>query len=214
MIQGGDPTATGSGGHSCWHTAFPDEFDTRLSHDQRGILSMANSGKDSNLSQFFITFAPQRHLNHKHTVFGRMVGGFDTLEEIERTEVHVSRPKTDIVIEAVQVFENPFHQLDQKPSPSLDDDERGEDTRANVIQMPDGQWIPCDDVNVVRAFSASTGNDDALQSQALVGGIGKYLATGSSKNIPSSSSSSQTKAVSKIKKNKGTTTRFSDFSAW
>jgi hypothetical protein len=66
--QGGDPTATGSGGKSAWGSAFADEVHPLLKHDKRGVLSMANSGPNSNGSQFFITFAPKPSLDGKHTV--------------------------------------------------------------------------------------------------------------------------------------------------
>ncbi|GAB5368121.1 hypothetical protein AAMO2058_001291000 [Amorphochlora amoebiformis] len=75
MIQGGDPTGTGRGGRSAWGKKFKDEIDKSLSHNKRGILSMANSGKDTNGSQFFITFAPAKHLDGKHSIFGEVVGG-------------------------------------------------------------------------------------------------------------------------------------------
>jgi cyclophilin family peptidyl-prolyl cis-trans isomerase len=67
-VQGGDPTATGSGGKSAWGAAFPDDIQPTLKHDKRGVLSMANSGPNSNGSQFFITFAPKPSLDGKHTV--------------------------------------------------------------------------------------------------------------------------------------------------
>lgn len=58
---------------------FKDELTSKLLHTERGILSMANSGKDTNGSQFFILYKSARHLDYKHTVFGRVVGGMDTL---------------------------------------------------------------------------------------------------------------------------------------
>lgn len=75
MVQGGDPTGTGLGGESIYGHSFPDDFQQHLSHDSRGILSMANSGPNTNKSQFFITFRPCKHLDKKHTIFGRVVGG-------------------------------------------------------------------------------------------------------------------------------------------
>jgi len=79
MAQGGDPTGTGTGnpGYS-----FADEF-TEHTH-VTGALSMANSGADTNGCQFFITYAPQPHLDGKHSVFGQLIGGTDVLEKIEQ----------------------------------------------------------------------------------------------------------------------------------
>ena len=74
MAQGGDPTGTGRGGDSCWGGAFKCELDSRLRHAGRGVLSMANAGRDTNRSQFFLTFKSAPHLDNKHSVFGRVVG--------------------------------------------------------------------------------------------------------------------------------------------
>lgn len=109
MMQTGDPTGTGSGGESVWKNAFADEFDSRLEHGERGILSMANSGPNSNKSQFFITFAPAKHLNLKHTVFGRIVGGMTTLQRIEEVPCDKrDKPKESIEIISAAVLVNPI----------------------------------------------------------------------------------------------------------
>jgi cyclophilin family peptidyl-prolyl cis-trans isomerase len=79
MAQGGDPTGTGSGGPGY---KFADEFDATLKHDSAGILSMANAGKNTNGSQFFITYAPQPHLDGYHAVFGKVVSGMDVLKAL------------------------------------------------------------------------------------------------------------------------------------
>lgn len=95
MIQTGDPTGTGRGGPGY---KFADECrGNPLKHDSK-VISMANSGPDSNGSQFFITHAPQPHLNGKHTVFGKVVKGAETVDAIrqgdrmERVSVTVSAP--------------------------------------------------------------------------------------------------------------------------
>jgi len=76
MAQGGDPTGTGSGGPGY---KFEDEFAPGLSFDQPGLLAMANSGANTNGSQFFLTFVPTPWLNGKHTIFGKVTAGMDVL---------------------------------------------------------------------------------------------------------------------------------------
>ena len=85
MIQGGDPTGTGSGGASLWGGTFADEISGALVFDKQGILAMANSGPNTNASQFFITTAPTPWLNGHHTIFGQVSGGIDVVSKIEST---------------------------------------------------------------------------------------------------------------------------------
>lgn len=111
MIQGGDPTNTGKGGQSAFKDGKPfrDECDSRLLFQGIGILAMANSGKCTNRSQFFITFKSCEHLNNKHTIFGKCVGGLDVLREMQRAETDKSeKPLTDIRVLRTEVFKNPF----------------------------------------------------------------------------------------------------------
>ena len=84
MAQGGDPTGTGTGGPGY---TFADEF-TKHTH-VTGALSMANAGPDTNGSQFFITYTPQKHLDGKHSVFGQLIDGMDVLGAIEQGDTIV-----------------------------------------------------------------------------------------------------------------------------
>jgi Peptidyl-prolyl cis-trans isomerase (rotamase) - cyclophilin family len=87
MIQGGDPTGTGMGGASAWGKPFNDEFSAKVKFDSPGVLAMANSGPNTNGSQFFITTADTSWLNMRHTIFGKVVSGYDAVEKIEKTAV-------------------------------------------------------------------------------------------------------------------------------
>ncbi|MFL2832653.1 MAG: peptidylprolyl isomerase [Coraliomargaritaceae bacterium] len=86
MVQGGDPLGTGTGGESIWGKNFPDEFSPEARFDTEGLLAMANSGPMTNGSQFFITTSTPEWLNDKHTIFGKVVKGYDNVKKIEGVE--------------------------------------------------------------------------------------------------------------------------------
>ena len=82
MIQGGDPTATGRGGESIYGGKFEDEITRNLKHTGAGILSMANSGPNTNGSQFFVTLKSTPWLDGKHTIFGRIFSGMGVIQRM------------------------------------------------------------------------------------------------------------------------------------
>lgn len=103
MIQGGDPLGTGTGDPGY---KFMDEFDETLKHDKLGVLSMANSGPNSNGSQFFITEVPYPSLDGRHSVFGQLVIGEDVLHTLASVEVSPqgNKPVTPVVMEEVNII--------------------------------------------------------------------------------------------------------------
>ena len=99
MIQGGDQTGTGRGGPGY---QFRDEFDDSLVFDQAGILAMANSGPNTNGSQFFITTVATPWLNGKHTIFGKVVEGMEVVRKIEAVTTDANdKPVTDVVLREI-----------------------------------------------------------------------------------------------------------------
>ncbi len=144
MIQGGDPDGTGSGGPGY---RFSDEFDPDLKHDGPGILSMANSGPDTNGSQFFITHRATPWLDNKHSVFGKVVIGQDVLEKIKKDDVmktvRILRVGADA--EKFKADQSSFEKLDKaRKEKAVQSSKKNEDEQSEIIKKkwPDAKKTP------------------------------------------------------------------------
>ena len=196
MIQGGDPSGKGTEGDSLWGGPFKDEFRSNLSHSERGILSMANSGPGTNKSQFFITFRSCKHLDRKHTVFGKVVGGLATLSKLEEVETDRKNdaPIEKLKILAATVFVDPFEDADQKLAAM-----RKKDAEDKLKQESD---------ELQRKEEALK----AAKPKVYRSGIGKYINTAKSSIEPSSNEQEvrEPKKKRKLKSSK----QLNDFSSW
>ena len=103
MLQTGDPKGTGTGGESIWGKSFEDEFSSKALFDKAGILAMANRGRNTNGSQFFITTVPTYWLNGKHTIFGYVKKGMDTVKKIENVPTSRDKPLIDQKILSITI---------------------------------------------------------------------------------------------------------------
>lgn len=100
MVQGGCPQGRGTGGPGY---RFEDEANNGV-HHERGVLSMANAGPNTNGSQFFVTLVPTPHLDNRHSVFGEVVEGLDVVKKIGRVRTGpMDRPVTDVVMKKVTI---------------------------------------------------------------------------------------------------------------
>lgn len=110
IVQTGDPTGTGKGGESIYGGKFEDELRENLKHVERGVVSMANNGPGTNASQFFFTYAAQPQLDLKYTLFGRVLDGFDALDELEKMPVNPKnyKPTVEKRILSVTIHANPM----------------------------------------------------------------------------------------------------------
>eukprot|EP01061_Rhynchopus_euleeides_P024472 TRINITY_DN3942_c0_g1_i1.p1 TRINITY_DN3942_c0_g1~~TRINITY_DN3942_c0_g1_i1.p1 ORF type:complete len:565 (+),score=257.89 TRINITY_DN3942_c0_g1_i1:41-1735(+) len=166
VMQGGDPTGTGTGGTSCWGGTFGDEIFGRFKHDKKGIVSMANSGRDSNGSQFFITLAPAPFLDGKHTVFGMVTAGLDVLDKANSTPTDPGTecPSTPIVLKGVRVLQSPFTALRERFADEVDPVKRAQRAAAEKKRHEDGQ----------QRGSWFSGQQTPLPNQESTA-VGKYL---------------------------------------
>jgi len=197
MVQGGDPEGTGRGGVSIWGKPFEDEIRVdRLKHEGRGILSMANSGPNTNGSQFFITYKSCKHLDKHHTVFGKVVGGLEVLREMELVPTDLrDRPLQDIILTKVVIFMNPFTPAELAKEAAEEEQLRKIDESGKEY----GKWYT--------APQATEVTDNSKASS-----IGKYMAE-------TTTSTTQKRkidfgAVKSDSKKQKTVGQFNNFSSW
>jgi len=180
MVQTGDPTGTGSGGQSYWGTPFRDEYDLKgaARHDSPGVVAMANRGANTNGSQFYITFKPAPHLDKKHTVFGKLVGGEDvlyTLEKLPRKD-GTDRPAKPVKITEVKIHQDPFEDYKVRLAKKLA--KKAEAQSSAGTQQATAEKKAGDGMNW---FGVKLGAESALDATTTgtggsgVGGVGKYL---------------------------------------
>ncbi|KAF5385489.1 hypothetical protein D9757_005379 [Collybiopsis confluens] len=169
MIQTGDPAGTGSGGQSYWGTPFRDEYDLKgaAKHDSRGVLAMANKGANTNGSQFYLTFKATPHLDKKHTVFGKLVGGEDVLDALEKLprKDGTERPAKSVKIIEVIIYKDPFEEYKTRLAAKLA--RRAEGPKVAKPEKKEG-----DDINW---FGVKVGSDAPTSDNVQTGGVGKYL---------------------------------------
>ncbi|XP_023694726.1 RING-type E3 ubiquitin-protein ligase PPIL2 isoform X2 [Paramormyrops kingsleyae] len=195
MIQGGDPTGLGTGGESFWGKPFKDEFRPNLSHTGRGVLSMANSGPNTNKSQFFITFRSCTYLDRKHTVFGRIVGGFETLTAMENVESDpkTDKPKSEIKLLSATVFVDPYEEADAQIAEEREKEIRKQQEEAEASAVK----IKAKDDEKPKVFRP---------------GVGKYINMTATKR-PAAEEDDRPSTSSAAKRLKGKS-GFGDFSSW
>ncbi|KAG6818032.1 hypothetical protein H0H87_009187 [Tephrocybe sp. NHM501043] len=204
MIQTGDPTGTGTGGESYWGTPFRDEHDLKgaAKHDSRGILAMANKGAGTNGSQFYITFKPAPHLDKKHTVFGKLVGGEEVLDLLEKLSLKdgTERPAKSVRITEVVIYQDPFDDYKKRLANKL-----AKRAQSNAGEKVSSEKKEEDEINW---FGVKVGAEKAAIPEDGAGeGIGKYL------NLKRPQGSLVT-SVGVDESRKKRKTGFGDFTGW
>ncbi|KAK9450391.1 cyclophilin-like domain-containing protein [Limtongia smithiae] len=174
MIQGGDPTGTGRGGSSYYGKPFVDEYNSSpLSHDVRGVVSMANKGTPTtNTSQFFILYRAKPQLDKRHTVFGKVVDGIEVLDKMEAAPTDPQdHPVNDIVILDMLVVFDPFKEHLAKL--------KADDAVAAAGGVPESDAVDhrklLDEKVTWSGKLVGANNNSAVASTAPRRGVGKYL---------------------------------------
>ena len=162
MIQGGDPNGNGTGGPGY---RFPDEIDSTLIHDGPGVLSMANSGKNTNGSQFFITHKATPWLDGKHAVFGHVVTGQDVVDQIVQDDYIL---QIQIIRIGKEAKKFKAKKIFTKTMKKMDKEEKKEMKERNKTFFKE----------VAEQFPKATKTEDGLMYEILKEGDGSHPITG------------------------------------
>uniref|UniRef100_A0A7E4VCR6 RING-type E3 ubiquitin transferase n=1 Tax=Panagrellus redivivus TaxID=6233 RepID=A0A7E4VCR6_PANRE len=194
VLQGGDPTGTGKGGESIFGEPFEDEISGSYRHDVRGVLSMANKGTNTNKSQFFLTLGEAKNLDGKHTIFGKLVGGMQTLNIIEELGADSKdEPREPVYFIKAEVFFDPFEIAQQEVDKAR-------------AALGNGDAQPKDE----------TGEEIAEKSKPKVyrSGVGKYIAPAGKRAAPAVAPMLDPGYEAAPKKKVKPRSTLGDFSSW
>ncbi|EGR33135.1 peptidyl-prolyl cis-trans isomerase, putative [Ichthyophthirius multifiliis] len=165
MVQGGDPTGTGTGGQSIFGGKFEDEFHHKIKHNKPGILSMANSGPNQNGSQFFITLGQCYWLDEKHNAFGEIIGDQLALHKINKSDIqNDNRPKNKIFIDKIIVTQNPFRIIIQQMMKEKQDKIKEQQRIESEKSREHERWIKDEDKFTMPQDLLQQVNDDQDQN--------------------------------------------------
>ncbi|KAI0687757.1 cyclophilin-like protein [Cytidiella melzeri] len=215
MIQTGDPTGTGAGGQSYWGTPFRDEHDMRgaAKHDSRGVLAMANKGANTNGSQWYLTFKPAAHLDKKHTVFGKLVGGEDVLDALENLPIKpgTERPAKPVRISEVVIYQDPFEEYKTRQQ-----NKRAKKAEAEENARHRQVVVEKKEEDELNWFGVKLGTEKSAGGGAVGGGVGKYLQVGASAAVVAPKRPAPSAAVSDVpgEAKKRRKVGFGEFEGW
>uniref|UniRef100_A0A673Y0F2 Spliceosome-associated protein CWC27 homolog n=1 Tax=Salmo trutta TaxID=8032 RepID=A0A673Y0F2_SALTR len=177
IVQGGDPTGSGTGGESIYGRPFKDEFHSRLRFNRRGLVAMANAGPHDNGSQFFFTLGRADELNNKHTIFGKVTG--DTVYNMLRlSEVECDqeeRPLNPHKIRTTEVLHSPFDDIiprERKKSKKDEDKKEGKKSQSKATNYEQSDSGP---IYFVRNFSLLSFGEEAEEEEEMVTQVSQTL---------------------------------------
>jgi peptidyl-prolyl cis-trans isomerase-like protein 2 len=223
MIQGGSNKYTKSKEHekdcNIWGTAgFQDEFDRRLKHSEAGVISMANSGPNTNLQQFFITFKECPHLDDKHSVFGLVVDGMDRfVEKLKIVETDKKdKPAVPITIVTTEILTDPIQEVIDVEDKRLEELAASRAVKSSTTTTTNNSGTTAGD--------SSKKRKKAPDNSSSGGGVGKYLskdiiaqmAASNGMDDPGTSSESfcLPSPATKPSSSKKNMMKFGDFNSW